>query len=45
MKRLDGILIKKHQGLMNYTIGQRKGKEVLEALKKKVVLGMSLEKI
>ncbi len=25
MKRLDGTLIKKHQGLMNYTIGQRKG--------------------
>jgi tRNA-specific 2-thiouridylase len=25
MKRLDGTIIKKHQGLMNYTIGQRKG--------------------
>ena len=25
MKRLDGTYIKDHQGLMNYTIGQRKG--------------------
>ncbi len=25
MKRLDGTIIKKHSGLMNYTIGQRKG--------------------
>ena len=25
MKRLDGTYIKKHHGLMNYTIGQRKG--------------------
>mgnify|MGYP001118264957 CR=1 FL=1 len=25
MKRLDGTYIKKHMGLMNYTIGQRKG--------------------
>lgn len=25
MKRLDGTIIKKHYGLMNYTIGQRKG--------------------
>ena len=25
MKRLDGTFIKKHHGLMNYTIGQRKG--------------------
>lgn len=25
MKRLDGTYVKEHQGLMNYTIGQRKG--------------------
>ena len=25
MKRLDGTIIKEHHGLMNYTIGQRKG--------------------
>jgi tRNA-specific 2-thiouridylase len=25
MKKLDGTYMKKHQGLMNYTIGQRKG--------------------
>ncbi len=25
MKKLDGMIVKKHKGLMNYTIGQRKG--------------------
>ena len=43
MTRLDGTVIGKHYGLMNYTIGQRKGLGI-ERLTDLMVRGLSLEK-